>query len=719
MCDDLDMQTTGDARIERPWLSPNATAREREILDSLDLTDLAGVDGRIHDLVARNTDIHDRECINLNPASNVMNPRAEALLASGLTTRASLGHPGDKYETGLEAIEEIEVVTAAAARTLFGARHVEVRVGSGALANLYAFMATCTPGSSIIAPPPTIGGHVTHHTDGAAGLYGLDVHHCPIDRDAFTIDLDALDDLAGRVRPSLITIGTSLNLLPHPVADIRAIADRHGAIVLFDAAHACGMIAGGVWANPLAEGAHLMTMSTYKSLGGPAGGLVLTDDDELAERIDAIAYPGLTANFDVGKTAALGLTLLDWLDCGTEYATTMRDNAVQLASELDRLDLPVWTTRDGHTRSHQLVVDATSWGGGAAAARRLREGNLLACPIGLPDRVPGAGLRLGTPEITRVGMRPEHMGELASLIADALAGDDVAARSSAMRRRFGDVQFVRHASRAPEVVGVSSCDDTPSSEPAPPSHALSSQELDVFERDGVVVLPGRFSRDEVADIVAALDELVAIDAAENIREKSSGAVRTAMGLHLRHERFARLVRDPRLLEPALQILGDGPVYAQQVKVNTKAAFTGEQWQWHYDFATHHHEDGVPEPLALNVHVFLDDVTEFNGPLMFVRGSHTDGPAPTTLDTETTSFDLWTVDADTVGPLAERGGLICPKGPAGTVLIFGDTVVHASPPNMSPWPRRIFSLIVNPVSNRQTTDRRADHFHHREPTPLDR
>ncbi len=246
---------------------------------------------------------------------------------------------------------------------------------------------------------------------------------------------------------------------------------------------------------------------------------------------------------------------------------------------------------------------------------------------------------------------------------------------------------------------------------------LSADERATFERDGVVVLPERFTPGEVDEINAALDELMDEDVPENIREKSSGVVRTAMGLHLRHERFARLVRDPRLLDPALQVLGDVPVYAQQVKVNAKAAFTGEQWQWHYDFATHHHEDGVPEPLALNVHIFLDDVTEFNGPLMFVRGSHRDGPAPTSLDTETTSFDLWTVDADVVGPLAGRGGLISPKGPAGTVLLFGDAVVHASPPNMSPWPRRIFSLIVNPISNRQTTDRRADHFHHRDATPL--
>ena len=118
-----------------------------------------------------------------------------------------------------------------------------------------------------------------------------------------------------------------------------------------------------------------------------------------------------------------------------------------------------------------------------------------------------------------------------------------------------------------------------------------------------------------------------------------------------------------------------------------------------------------------MHLFLDEITEFNGPLMFIPGSHRRGPAPTSLDTTTTSFPLWTVEPDVVGRLADQGGLVCPKGKPGTVLIFGDTVIHASPPNMSPWPRRIFSLIVNPVSNQQRSERRADHFHHRIPTPL--
>lgn len=246
---------------------------------------------------------------------------------------------------------------------------------------------------------------------------------------------------------------------------------------------------------------------------------------------------------------------------------------------------------------------------------------------------------------------------------------------------------------------------------------LDDAQLSAFAHDGFVVLRDRFSRAEVTEINEILPTLAAQDCPENIREKSSGVVRTAMGLHLRHTRFAELIRDPRLLVPARQLLGGADFYAQQVKVNSKEAFTGEQWQWHYDFATHHHEDGVPEPLALNVHIFLDDVTEFNGPLVFIAGSHLDGPAPTSLDIETTSFPLWTVGADVVGPLAERRGLVSPKGPAGTMLIFGDTLVHSSPPNMSPWQRRVFSLIVNPVDNRQRHSKRDDHLHHRDTTPL--
>jgi len=437
------------ARDHRPWLPAASAARIDWIDAALAGATSAALAARIEALAVENRTIHERDCFNLNPATNVMNPRAEALLASGLGGRPSLGYPGDKYETGLEAIEEIEVIAANLASEVFGARFAEIRVGSGALANLYAFMATCKPGDAIIAPPATIAGHVTHHDAGAAGLYGLTVHHAPVDADGYTVDLDGLRVLALRVRPKLITIGQSLNLWAHPVADLRAIADEVGARLLFDAAHQCGMIAGGVFANPLDQGADLMTMSTYKSLGGPAGGLILTNDADLAQRIEAIAYPGLTANFDVAKSAALAITLLDWRDCGAAYARAMVDTARALAGGLAAEGLALFATAQGITGSHQFALLAGDRGGGQAAAKRLRQAGFLACGIGLPlPPVPGDtnGLRLGTPEICRWGMTPADMPRLAGLIAAALRSPDperMAAETADWRRTFDRVRFIR------------------------------------------------------------------------------------------------------------------------------------------------------------------------------------------------------------------------------------------------------------------------------------
>lgn len=246
---------------------------------------------------------------------------------------------------------------------------------------------------------------------------------------------------------------------------------------------------------------------------------------------------------------------------------------------------------------------------------------------------------------------------------------------------------------------------------------LTDDQIAQFHEDGFLILPGLFSEAEVDALRAPLPALFDEDCPQNFREKESGIVRTAMGLHLRDETYARIVRHPRLVEPARQLTGARDLYVQQVKVNAKIAFDGEQWQWHYDFATHQGEDGVPAPQALNLHILLDEVTEFNGPLWFLRRSHRDGPVGAALDTVTTSYPLWCVDKDTVRRLADAGGIVPAKGPAGTVLIFGDCLVHGSPPNLSPWDRRIFSLILNPVANAATREQRPDHQHHRDHAPV--
>ena len=241
---------------------------------------------------------------------------------------------------------------------------------------------------------------------------------------------------------------------------------------------------------------------------------------------------------------------------------------------------------------------------------------------------------------------------------------------------------------------------------------LSEEQLASLHSQGFLVLPDLFSGAEVDALRSRLPALFADGHEGNIVERESGEARTSMGLHLRDECFDVLTRHPRLVEPALQILGE-PAYIQQVKVNVKAAFSGEVWQWHYDFATHHEEDGVLRPLALNLHVFLDDVSEFNGPLWFIPGSHAVGAHGAHLDTATTSYPLWVVDPPTVKARAEKNGMVSATGARGTGLIFFDTLLHGSPPNMSPWDRAIFSLILNPVSNAATLSGRPDYKHHQD------
>ena len=211
-----------------------------------------------------------------------------------------------------------------------------------------------------------------------------------------------------------------------------------------------GMIAGHGWQQPLEEGAHLMTMSTYKSLGGPPSGLIVTNDAEIAKKLDAIAYPGLTANFDAAKSASLAVSLLDWKAHGRAYAQEMAKTAKALAEALSERQVPVFARDRGMTTSHQFAIEAAAYGGGQAAAKRLRAVNILSCGIGLPlPAVEGDvnGLRLGTPEIVRFGMTAADMPELAGYIAEGLNGsrpaEAVAKDVTAFRGKFRTLHFMR------------------------------------------------------------------------------------------------------------------------------------------------------------------------------------------------------------------------------------------------------------------------------------
>lgn len=246
---------------------------------------------------------------------------------------------------------------------------------------------------------------------------------------------------------------------------------------------------------------------------------------------------------------------------------------------------------------------------------------------------------------------------------------------------------------------------------------LTAEQMSLFGTQGFLVLPSLFSGEEVDVLTREIDAMLSEKRPENALEANGREVRNLHSIHKRSRVFDLLSRHPRLLEPARQILGeDTPLYLQQCKINLKAPFVGAGYEWHTDFATHHHRDGVPQPLALNLHVFLDDVNEFNGPLYFAPGSHRlDVPSVKSIDGQ--AWELWTVPEDAVRDTVERTGLVSIKGPRGTGLIFGDLLLHVSGHNVSPWGRRIVSSIVNPVRNRMTRESPQPFQHERDFTPL--
>jgi L-proline 4-hydroxylase len=245
---------------------------------------------------------------------------------------------------------------------------------------------------------------------------------------------------------------------------------------------------------------------------------------------------------------------------------------------------------------------------------------------------------------------------------------------------------------------------------------LTAGQLAQFHRDGYVFLPEMFTATEAAMLRAEADTIYAMDREEVWRE-SSGAPRTAFAAHTYSEPFRRLGRHPRLIRPVEQVL-DGPVYMHQFKVNAKAAFDGEVWQWHQDYGTWQRDDAMPEPLAMNVAVFLDEVSAANGPLLFIPGSHRDGVYVAGHDLATTSYPLWTLDRATVIALAERGGIVAPVGPPGSMLMFHSCLVHASPPNISPFGRVIVYLSLCRVDNHIRQFKRAEWIAHRDFAPIE-
>lgn len=241
---------------------------------------------------------------------------------------------------------------------------------------------------------------------------------------------------------------------------------------------------------------------------------------------------------------------------------------------------------------------------------------------------------------------------------------------------------------------------------------LTADRLRQYEHDGFVLVPDVFSRDEIAHLRADVPRVFAEDTPARVAEDRGPIVRSVYGTHRTHDTFRRLSEDARLVEPAMQVVDDD-VYIYQFKINAKAAFDGDVWEWHQDYIFWRNEDGMPAPRVTNVALFLDDVTEFNGPMFFIPGSHRqgvidvqsrDGDRSAVRDTRegwianVTAKLKYGIDRQTVAELCAAHGIVAPKGPAGSVLLFDANVVHSSPNNISPFSRTMVVVTYNSVHN---------------------
>ena len=250
---------------------------------------------------------------------------------------------------------------------------------------------------------------------------------------------------------------------------------------------------------------------------------------------------------------------------------------------------------------------------------------------------------------------------------------------------------------------------------------LTLEQRNRFEKEGYLFFPSLFSQEEVQYLVATVPELYERREEYNYREKESDVVRTNFAAHLYSKPFAKLARHPRMIKPVESLLQEN-LYMHQFKINGKMAFEGDVWQWHQDYGTWFNDDLMPSARAMNVAVFLDEVTEFNGPLLFIPGSHKKGVIKAKHDLTTTSYPLWTIDNDLIKQLIDRAGgiksgIVSPKGPAGSMIIFHSCLVHASSNNLSPFNRISVYLSLCAVTNHIRRFKRKEYIAHRDFTPI--
>lgn len=386
-------------------------------------SEMAGVVSELR-AITREHSLRFERSIPLIASENLLSPYAKELLVSDLHSRYAEGLPGERYYEGNEQVDRIENLCLELARRIFRCSFADVRPISGTVANLAVLKALAEPGDLVGSCRLADGAHISSASFGAFGLRAVKPVHYAWDEERMTIDVARTREILRAVRPKLCLFGLSLFLFPLPVAELAPTLEEIGARGWYDGAHVLGLIAGGQFQDPLHEGCEVLSASTHKTLPGPQHGLLLGTprEEETARRLRSAAFPGVTSNHHLHAMAALAVSFAEQLAFGEELARRTVANAQALALALHERGFDVLAEHLGFTRSHTVAVRVEREGGGAESARRLADAGIVANKNLLPgDRSPKSpgGVRLGTPEVTRLGMGPKEMVRIAELF-DAL-----------------------------------------------------------------------------------------------------------------------------------------------------------------------------------------------------------------------------------------------------------------------------------------------------------
>ncbi|GAK57047.1 serine hydroxymethyltransferase [Candidatus Vecturithrix granuli] len=386
--------------------------------------------------------------LNLIASENVLSLRARGIMGSDFAHRYAEGHPGERYYQGTDIIDEIETRLKKHLKSLFHCRQVDVRPISGTMSNDAVFSLYIKPGDVVMVNSTPGGGHISHHKAGSVGKYTANIINFPLTADGYHTDVAHTIDYAKALNPKVMIMGKSLFLFPEPVKELADFCKEHGIVLIYDAAHVLGLIAGRQFQDPIKEGAFIMTGSTHKTFFGSQRGLILSNVGEKDWRaIDKGAFPGSSSNHHLDTLVALTIATYEMMEFGQEYARQIIANAKTLGQKLYDLGFNVQAPDFGFTESHQIALDVTQYGGGDEVARHLKDNHIILNMNLLPfeplvNVTNPAGIRIGVQEMTRFGMKETEMETIAFLFKKCLVdGKHVGDEVKEFRQQYQKIQY--------------------------------------------------------------------------------------------------------------------------------------------------------------------------------------------------------------------------------------------------------------------------------------